>query len=447
MTSPRTLSFGWYVAVALIALYGSWYLSDFFRFRFEPAILLPLLLGWLAWRSSGSLTSLWLLLGILVVIDLDLRLLGTVSIGFGLSALFALLGVAAAYTVSRPVSLDAVRGLFNQRWAWLKWLLPVALFLAIHVRWWPEFELADDLELSFKPGLIILAAVLLAGIDTRALRAAIDTHVCNSDRSWVNQTRLVVLGILVLAIFVDLDWRAGALRFAFGFGGASVLVYVAVTVLALRRIVDWRLLIVGLLAFLAIEWPYDWAVDAVDAFLESLKQEAIEAPASGGDAIELIVVQGSRIARFSWFREGAIYGTSLILMATALAPFAATRNIEDLFERRTIAFVLAALGIAIVGQTLFLYGMSSFGVFLLGIAAFLCGLKWKVRGLLLSPVALQLAYVLMLTFLPDLNMLAKGALDVVTIGFYSFAFAYFGMLSNRLIGNTAGIGSAAGEGP
>lgn len=447
MTTPRTLSFCWYAAVALGAFNGYLALTDFFRFTFEPAILLPLLLAWLAWRSSGSLTSLWLLLGGLVVFDVGLNLTPTISIRYGYDPLYALLGIAAVYMFSRPVSPEVVSGLFNRRWTRLKWLLPVALFVATHVRWWPEFELLDNIELTFKPGLAILAAVLLAGIDIRALRAAIDNHVCNSDRGWVNGARLVIVSIIVLAVLVDLDWRPDTLSFRYGFGDASTLLFAAVTVLAIRRLVDWRLLIVGLLVFFAAEWPYNWAVDAIDAFLESPEQHTATIPASGIDGLEQVQVSASNRYRGIWLRQLAIYGTSLILMATALASFAASRKLEDLLQRRTLVFVLAALGVAIVGRSLFIYSVSSLELFLLGIAAFLCGLKWQVRGLMLSPVVLLLTHFFALTLFPDLRMLLRGAPDVVTIGFYAFAFAYFGMLSNRLPGNAAGRDSSPGAGP
>jgi len=120
-------------------------------------------------------------------------------------------------------------------------------------------------------------------------------------------------------------------------------------------------------------------------------------------------------------------------MAAAFAPCVASRRIETLLQRRTVYFVVAALGVVLIGGSVFLYGLYTLGIFLIGVAAYLCGLKWKVRGLLLSPFILQFAYLLVLPLNPDEYERLAGVLDNISVGLYSFAFAYFGFLSNRLL--------------
>lgn len=437
MTSPQGLSPAWYAALTLLSLYGYWWATEFFEVFFEPAVFLPFLVAWLACRYSSSLTTLWLWAGVLAASGITYNLAGRLSIGLGYAALFVLLAVVATYTISRPIPSDSLSGLFNQRWTWLRWLVPVALWPAIYLGQWPVFEFGDNFELGFKPGLAILALVLLPGMNISALASKLDTHIHGSKHPWVNRMRVALLVALALLVVVDLRWQVtDALQLEFGFAGRMQLLLIGVTLLAALRIVDWRLLIVGLLAFLSLEWPLFWIADSIESLLESLKQAEVDTSAQGtpaADAIKQIVVSASRISRHVWFPEGAIYGISAILMATAFAPFVESRKSEALFERRTVVFVLAALVVVLIGGPLFLYGVNSFGMFLLGTAAYLCGLKWKLRGLLLSPFVLQLAYLSLLPLMiTDEYELRERVLDVVDIGFYSFVFAYFGFLSNRL---------------
>ena len=80
------------------------------------------------------------------------------------------------------------------------------------------------------------------------------------------------------------------------------------------------------------------------------------------------------------------------------------------------------------------YGVDTTGYFFAGIVAYLCGLRWQVRGMLLSPLIIQFIYLFFVQLIPDQYELMYSALNVINVALYTFAFAYFGFLSNRLLG-------------
>ena len=123
--------------------------------------------------------------------------------------------------------------------------------------------------------------------------------------------------------------------------------------------------------------------------------------------------------------------TVFILMAVALRPCLANRNPELLRSSRSLAFLTLSTGVLFIATPLTLSGLSGPGHFVLATLAFGIGYRWRLRGILLGPIILQLTYLMCVVVLTLPGGHPPSALHAIDIGLVSFMAAFFGMLLNR----------------
>ncbi|HEX9852457.1 MAG TPA: hypothetical protein VGA68_05560 [Woeseiaceae bacterium] len=424
--SPRA----WFPAAILLSLYFYWSITEVFALHFEPGLFLPLLTGWLAHRFGHRVVGFLLFVGLLSAFTIDSSVFDTLSVGFGFSEWIYFVSVCSAVLFCRPTFSVNFGSILNKRWQWLRWLLPVAMWPAVFMDRKVNFELTDTLQIGTNPGFAILAILMSACINWKVLIEGAGSVILAERQRWLNYMRCAVLMVLALAIVVYIEWEHEYwFSVSFGFvDGFDVLLAFAFVVTA-TGIADWRLTILFLTLFLASEWPVYWLIDSIQAAIPAPPDTSL----MGGDdrAIGEIVVAGSRI-RPDLFWPGVINGVSIVLMAAGIAPFLQRWSLEYLNTRRTGIFLVLSLVVLLSGVPLVLYGIWSFGLFVIGGTAFVVGLRWGIKGIILAPLIIQLSCLLAVALLSSDPREGPGASDLVSIGLVAFPFAYFGLLSRRL---------------
>jgi hypothetical protein len=120
------------------------------------------------------------------------------------------------------------------------------------------------------------------------------------------------------------------------------------------------------------------------------------------------------------------------LLGTVLSSFWTQRNTAPLRNWRTPAALAAVLIIEFFGPLLFshrFFGLSC-SIVILGGVAFIAGLVWRGRGLIVPLIIGLCLMVTWVAFDPDLSP-ELVATDLIQVGAVTFTFAFFGMLSNR----------------
>ncbi|HSD67915.1 MAG TPA: hypothetical protein VLB07_00070 [Woeseiaceae bacterium] len=426
---PKT----WFPATLLLSLYVYWHVTWAFSLQFEPALFLPLFTGWLAHRFGARIIGLVLFLGLLSALTIHVQLFDTLSIGFGISLGIYLVSLCAAVAFCRPAIECNLDRILNKRWRWIRWLLLVAFWPAVFMPRSISFELTDTLQIGTNPGFVLLAILLAACIRWQALIDEFDSRVFAVPQKAVNGVRLAILMLLALAVLANAEW-SGDYGFSLSFGftdGLGVLLALAFVVTATGA-VDWRLTLLFLVLFLASEGPVEWLVDTIKAAIPEPPAVPDSSGAAGDEfALEEIVVAGVSI-RQSMFWSDLVNGASLVLLAAGIVPFMQQRVTDKLMSRRTAVFLALALMVLLVGMPLAHSGVGGFGYFIIGGIAFVVGLRWSIKGIVLAPLIIQLSYLLAIALVTTDYRDGPGALDVVNIGLLAFPFAYFGMLSRRL---------------
>jgi hypothetical protein len=422
----------WFPAALLLSLYIFWSVTWSFSLRFEPALFLPLLSGWLAHRFGPRIVGLILFLGLLSAFTVDVQLFDALSFGFGYSAWIYLVSLCAAVMFCRPALQSNFDRILDKRWRWIV-VVPLALWPAVFMPRSISFELTDTLQIGMNPGFAMLVILMAACIHWKVLIDDVAALVPAAPQKVLNGIRLAIFLLLVLAVLAYAEWN-GDYGFSVSFGftdGIGVLLALAFVVTATGS-VDWRLALLFLVLFLASEGPVDWLIETIKA---AIPEPPVVPDSSGAAADEFalgeIVVTGTSI-RKSMFWSDLVNSASLVLMAAGIAPFLQQRVADALMSRRTAVFLVLALVVLLFGMPLAHNGIGGYGYFIIGGIAFVVGLRWSIKGIILAPLIIQLSYLLAVALVTTDYRDGPGALDVVNIGLVAFPFAYFGMLSRRL---------------
>ena len=433
MSQSHGSSKAWYPAGILLSVYAYAGFTYNFAVQLEPSLFLPLLTGWLGHRFGPRIVGLLLLLGLLAAFSIGSDVTDTLSIGLGISVWIYFLAICAAVVFSRPKFPTNFDGILHERWRWFKWLLPAALWLAVYMNRDLNFEFSDSLVIGTNPGFLLFAIVLLACFDWGKLIDGVRPIVVTSERKSLNRIRVAICVLLALAVVVYVEWEYDY-WFALSFGftdGFGLLLAIAFAVTA-TGIADWRLTILFLALLLASEWPINWLFDAIQAAIPAEPTVPGSSSAIEDDfLLEEIVITAS-FSRHYLFWPRVVDGVTAVLMAIAIAPFLQQLNPDSLKTRRAGIFLSLALVTILISVPLVLHEISSFGFFVIGGVAFVAGLRWRIRGIILAPLIIQVAYLPFIPFSIADYYDAPSALGLVNIGLVAFPFAYFGMLSNRL---------------
>ena len=348
------------------------------------------------------------------------------------------MSVLSAVAMSKPAFPAIGMPQFNRRWQWLKWLLPILLWLAVFLHHDLYVEFGGWLVLGSNVALVLLLLTLLASINAAALYSKFRATVLADDAGRLKRLRAAAAIVIAAAFFffvsvvIDLGDFDSELVFTFGYDNVIGVVIVLAFGLVATGAVDWRVVTILLLLFFASDTLVYWLIDIVSASLPAMPTSS-GAAAATSEALEPveIIFEGSRIPSGRlWFMPlDGIHALSSVLLATALAPFWQSRDPAAIRTSRSTLFLLLALAVYLAGVAAGGMHVGGIGALIIGGIAFLFGMRWRFRGLVLGPLVIQLG------FLVAASLSIGGHHDMpsnmVTVGIVAYTFAYFGLLSNR----------------
>jgi hypothetical protein len=401
----------WLPLGLLLALQVRIALTEIFSFSFEPGFFLPLLAAGLASRFGRSAFALLCVFAVLTVFNVwmsnDVNLL---YFGFSTEN-FALAVFAAAAFVQPPVAL--AEGIVILPWRRIAQLALVLLVIARHARLSIDRAFTDTLTAHAQP--VTAAAFLILAATVRwpevVRRAARGTSL---------PATVVVAFVALFAVAALFDVEYGdEVRLGFGISRADDWLFALCFACAAARLVSWPWLLVLLVAGYAGEV----AVIHLDTMLHPAG-ESMAGVASGG--VGDIVVTGTHIADRRNILTLMICASAALLGA-ALSPFWRERLVAPLRSWQTLCLLGAALTLQLFAPTVSFY-VPAPGI--VGGCAFVCGLAWRGRGVILAPLVIQLACVIAAVAVTD-DPRSTILSEEVRIGAIVFPFAFIGLLANR----------------
>jgi hypothetical protein len=308
-------------------------------------------------------------------------------------------------------------------------MLPVAVWLMLHHQLALEFEFGDDTIMRIGAGSVLLVVVLLVSLRWDELHSQFGRILSLAGSRFGYYIRIAITLLVGVAMLVSGGVDIGyVLDASFGFSDGGSLLLIFVFCVVAFGVVDWRVAIVATVVMLILEDNVWRLYEYIETLLVAQQPPAETMTGSG---IDSIVVTGNRISRYSQYWFNVIHAVSFVLMAVALRPCFENRDPEQLHSSRSLAFLALSATLLLVAMPLFLFGLSGPGYFVLATLAFGIGYRWRIRGILLGPVILQLAYLMCAVLLASPIDDPVSALEAIDIGLIGFTAAFFGMLLNR----------------
>ena len=426
MNQARGSPWAWFGLAVLMAFTVSWTMSYELRIVARLYLFLPLLAGWLAIRFG--LVVLWLMLAVapVSVFTLSWRLFDTLSISIHIPLWVYILAVLTAVAFARPRDTLGSAHIFTARWRWLRWLLPVALWLAVFKYRDFLWSVSDTLRIGFNPGFVLLLVVLAASIKWPAVCMWGQARFSLRDKSLRTALIAAAIALLVLGFLLYLRWNVSdQVSMRAGFISAYGLVSVLAFLLVAFAILDWRLTVILLAVFFASEIAVSWLGETFGALLSG-EPGMSNGAAEGANASGTVPLS---YAYFEW--RSFIQATAAVLLGAAMAPFWRDQNPVSLCTRRTRAFLFLALLVLCFGMPGYYSSIGSTGLMLVGGAAYIMGIIWQMRGIVAGPLLIQMLYLLGLAVRCADHGCGADAYELINIAFVAFVFAFFGLLSNR----------------
>ncbi len=401
----------WVVLGFLLGLGVTLNLTELIPIKLRPAYLLPLLTAGLAARFGHRAILPIVTFGLLAIFALRLNIEYILRIDLEIPGTVYLLAVAAALAFYRPATPEVAPSALQPYWRWCVWTGLAALWLAVLSDW--RVPLAPDGGIRMR---VDMGALLFLVAVAAALRR--EWWLTLWQRRGGDRAALLML-VAAIALLVDIRYGGDVLSFGFGLVGARAVFYVACFALAAWRILDWRLMLALLVA---VYLGDDWVTRLWEAVATS--------PESAGDG----AVRESRPRADGEYRR-LIYGLSAIVLGATIAPFWRTRHSDTLRYARTPLLLAAVLALQFAALPAAVYG-SGFSL-ALGGTAFIAGLVWRVPGMLLAPIIIQLSYLLSYVSFGEPMLSMRPAVAMAYLGCLAFTFGYAGLLCNRRAGSAA----------
>jgi hypothetical protein len=425
MNPSRGSPWGWFPVAMLLALVLYWAIGDALRIRVELYLFLPLLSGWLASRFGSRLTSFLLALAPICILSFVASLFPAFSIRLGIPLWVYVLAAFTAVSFARPRWGRLPAGVFEARWRWLRWLTLVAVWLAVFKHRDLLWKLSDTFQIGINPGFVLLMLVLAASLQWPTLSAWFRTVFWRGSHAPRKLLTCGLFAMLVLASLLHFRWEfVDAISLRFGFSSAYALVPVAAFLLAAFAILDWRLVVASLVAFFASEVVVSWLGETLAVLSD--KSAVAQGAAVTREALGARLLSGAYV---DW--AGLKRAIAAVLLGVAIAPFWQHQNPASLRTRRTHLFLFLALVVLFFGMPNYFYRLGATSLMLVGGAAYVIGLNWQGRGIIAGPLLIQMLYLLSLIVRCTDQRCGASAYELVNIGLIAFAFAFFGLLSNR----------------
>lgn len=432
--SARASPWAWSGLTLLLAVSIYWRIFAALSLQLELFLFLPLLSGWLASRFGPRVAPLLMAIGLLSVFTAGTAIFQGLSMRLGIPVWIYASSVLTAIAFSRPRWSPAAAGLVGVRWRWLRWLLPIALWIAVFEDPGLSWRPADEWRIGLNPGLLLLVLTLAASVDW--------SHGAGALHRWLpSPTRALpaaLVGLLALGVMVNVRWLSpDAWWLSFGFSSAYALVPVLAFVLAASRVLDWRVIVVALGLFFASGVALPW----LGWTLESMWLAAFEI-GEGADAGGAGYPGLPGAVRFDG--TGLATAAAAGLLGVALGPFWRSQDPDSLPAGRTGLFLLLSLLVLLFGVRASFGHLGSAGMLVVGGIAFAIGLRWQVRGIVAGPLLIQILHLAAqygTCFVLDCG---PTTLELANVGLVAFPFAFFGLLSNRYR-NVPGLRGVAAE--
>lgn len=435
MTHSRASHLAWLWLGILLSISVFWAQSFYFTVSIYAFLFVPLLTGWLASRYGPRVVRLLLALGLLSIFEIYLQLLDRISIRFTIPLYIWFLAIGTAVAFSRPRFAWAAACIYKGRWCWLKWLLPVSLWLAMSdadIFPWQitgsfEWTIADSFEIGTTPGFVLLLIVLAASVNWKEMLVYFQASFLDSERTFFSALLIGFAALLMLAFVCHFQWGVfNMLTLYVGFPYGDNIVPVIAFLLTVSGRVDWRLMLAFLVVFFFSNLVVTWIGKSLEANF-SIVHIIPETPA------EFIASDYSYYVDI----QGMTSSISAALLAVAIAPFWHRQDPASVRTTRTGIFLVLALFVLFFGWWLpeLYYGVHSgigdVELMIVGGVAFIAGVIWQVRGIIAGPLIIQLFYLFALVVLCSGDNCHELAYEQVNIGMVAFPFAFFGYLSNR----------------
>ncbi len=438
MNQKQTSPWAWFPMALLLSLSAYIAVTEIYSLLLELFLFLPILTGWLASRYGPRTIVLLLAIGVLSAVWFTADVGYLLQLSFGAPPAIYVMSVLSAVAMSKPAFPAIGMPQFNRRWQWLKWLLPILLWLTVFLRHDLYVEFGDWLVLGSNVALVLLLLTLLASINVAALYSKFRATVLADDAGSLKRSRAAAAIVIAAAFFffvsvvIDLRDFDSELVFSFGYDNVTGVVIVLAFGLVATGAVDWRVVTILLLLFFASDTLVYWLIDVASAGLPATPTSSGTASTTS-EALEPveIIFEGSRIpsGRIWFMPPDGIHALSSVLLATALAPFWQSRDAAAIRTSRSTLFLFLALAVYLAGVAAGGMRVGGTGALIIGGIAFLFGMRWRFRGLVLGPLIIQLG------FLVAASLATRGHYDtpssLVTVGIVAYTFAYFGLLSNR----------------
>ncbi len=436
LTQTHGSPWAWLPLSLLLSISIVWLLTDTFTFRFAPDIFVVILAGWLASRFGPKIIGFMMALSLLSVFGLEAELSDRiVRMRFGISDAAFFLALCAAMAFSRPALSTATSAVSSEKWRWLKWLLPIALWIAIFADRGPYLGFGDNISIGINVGFALTAILLVTCADRIAVAAIYRSLFLASGRRLHKIVMSLVVALIPLAFVLYADFELfDSVQANFGFRDSLAAMTVLAFALPAWGIVDWRIMIAILVVCFAGDWAVTWAIDTITAAFPAEPVVPTSSASLGdGGGLEEIVVRAVR--RPPWLPQpGLVYGICATLLAVAITPFWRTRDPKSVISRDAGIFLLLVLVVFYVGSIVSSLGQNAISLMLLGGVAYVMGLVWRVRGIIAGPLIIQFCHLLSVAvFFPKYYMFGIAASDMFAIGLIAFPCAFFGYLSNRYV--------------
>ncbi len=415
-------SWGWYLFVPLLSLQIYWPITDLFSLSIVCFVFLPVVAAFLAHRHGTGVVTWLLTVALFAAFNpaFTFEFMDYVDIELDVPIHILLLSIAAAIAFSDPRFGRPERSLVRPRWSKLKWLLVPALIMTLLARWAPDWELGDEYLVGLDVGIALAIVVLAASVNFGALRDEVARLLGAANKP---------LPMLLFAIFVlSLIFFAEAEisdEFLLRFGDSTLRPSVFVLAFALPAfgVVGWRIMVVALLAFYALDWLYGWIEDAIVSMLENDEEVVF-------DEIERVIVTGSRIATGPSLSipSGLLPAVSATLLGAAIEPYWRHKDAALVRNGRSSTFLFLSFALVLVGVAL---DVGGYWTLLLCGCAFMIGLTWQIRGLISGPLIILIGYLLALVLTFGGYYATARVYYLVSIGFVVLPFALIGLLAGR----------------
>jgi hypothetical protein len=181
------------------------------------------------------------------------------------------------------------------------------------------------------------------------------------------------------------------------------------------KVLDWR----SQIGLLALSYFGEMAASHYSAIGELLH------PTPVGGSTEVIVTFS---AYHAW--PQLIHCASATLLGAVVSPFWCRREIAPLRNRLTPIFLSVVVGLQFIAADA--YSTGAHNALVLGGVAYLGGMVWRVKGIVVVPPIIQMCCLLSYAAFGDDEYLAGSSMsEMIRLGATAFTFAFFGLLSNR----------------